>query len=205
MTPDLFVYWLFFSKLPARKGCRINRRKAKNIMIDHNNIILKVATIDNAVEIYSLMQEVYNRLENKSLYVCDNLEFVKAHIAKEGFIVIACHKGNKIVGNFLFRYPDMQADNLGRDIGLDDEKLKKVVHMESVAVLPEYRGNALQSEMLRYGEKLIDQNRYQYFLATVSLDNAASYTTFQKNGYKLIKVKEKYGGLQRGILLKVTH
>lgn len=170
--------------------------------MNKNDIVLKVATKDQADEIYSVMDEVYNRLEDKSLYVCDDLEYVKSHIENEGFAVVACNNTSRIVGSFIFRYPMHSEDNLGRDIGLEEEQLKKVVHMESSVVLPEYRGRGLQLSMLQYGEELIDQSKYKYLMATVSPDNKWSYNSFEKNGYKLTITKEKYNGLMRRIYLK---
>lgn len=198
-----------------KEWCRF--KKKKSVLQMHNpnylivlrgntmkkdDIIFKVATMENADEIHNIMEEVYDRLEDKSLYVCDDMEYVKSHITTAGFAVIACNKNGKIVGSFIFRFPDMQEDNLGRDINLEEDKLSQVVHMESAVVLPEYRGKALQLKMLKYAEELIDKNKYKYFMATVSPENPASYKSFEKNGYKLILTKEKYNGLMRRIYLK---
>lgn len=170
--------------------------------MNKDNIILKIANKEQANEIHNVMEEVYNCLEDKSLYVCDDLESVKEHIENNGFAVIACNSDSKIVASFIARYPMQSEDNLGRDIGLKEEQLEKVVHMESTVVLPEYRGRGLQSSMLQYGEKLIDKSKYKYLMATVSPDNKWSYNSFEKNGYKLMITKEKYGGLMRRIYLK---
>lgn len=167
-----------------------------------NDIVIKLATKENVDEIYSLMQEVYNKLEDKTLYVCDDLEYVKNHIQDKGFTVIACNDKSKIIGSFIFRFPMDSKDNLGRDIGLEKEKLGQVVHMESVVVLSQYRGNGLQQAMLKYGEELIDKAKYKYFMATVSPNNPGSYKSLEKCGYKMILAKEKYNGLERRIYLK---
>lgn len=166
------------------------------------DIVLEIAKMDQADEIYRVMQEVYERMEDKSLYVCDDLEYIKDHIEKNGFGVVACNENSKIVGSFMLRYPGESDDNLGRDIGLQDCRLDEVVHMESVVVLPEYRGRALQLRMLKYAEKMIDRSRYKYFVATVSPDNKWSCDTFERNGYELVVTKEKFGGLLRRIYLK---
>ena len=116
--------------------------------------------------------------------------------------MIACDKYDNLVGSFIFRYPNMSADNLGKDIGLSSEELTKVVHMESVVVLSKYRCRALQSKMLQHAENLIDKNKYRYFVATVAPNNIASIKSFEKNSYKLVREVKKYGGLQRLIYLK---
>ena len=170
--------------------------------MEDNDVVMKVASKEDVKKIYSLMQKVYNELEDKTLFVLDPLEYVKTQLTKEGFGVIACDKEERIVAVFIIRYPDLAEDNLGRDIGLKDGQLKEVVHMESVVVLPEYRGRGLQLKMLQYAEKLIDTKNYKYFMATVSPDNPASYQSFEKNGYKYMVTKEKYHGLVRKIYLK---
>lgn len=164
--------------------------------------MLKIAGEEDAEQISALMKEVYERLEDRSLYVCDGIDYVKRHIRDEGFIVIAGTPDGKPVGSLLVRYPRLQEDNLGRDLGFSEEELPKVVHMESAVVLPEYRGNALQSRMLTYAEEQIDKRKYVHFLATVSPDNPASYKTFEKHGYRCRMTKEKYGGLMRRIYWK---
>ena len=51
---------------------------------------LRSAADSDAEQIHALMRHVYGRLEDKSLYVCDDLAFVKAHIHRRGFAVMAC-------------------------------------------------------------------------------------------------------------------
>lgn len=174
----------------------------KGNKMNRGDIVIKIASKEHVEEIYKVMGEVYDRLENKTLYVCDNLEYVKSHIADEGFAVIACNKNSKIVGSFIFKYPGQSDDNLGRDIGLDDNKLEQVVHMEASVVLPEYKGRGLQLAMLKYAEELIDKSKYKYFMAAVSRDNPLSYRTFEESGYSLEMTKEKSDGLMRSIYLK---
>ena len=170
--------------------------------IGKNDILFCLATPEDAQRIHKNMQRVYDLLEDKSLYVCDDLEYVQNQINGGGFAVAAKNRAGEIVGSFVFRYPGEQTDNLGREIGLQEDDLQRVVHMESAVVLPEYRGRDLQLKMLKYAEEIIDKTYYHYFLATVSPNNPASYRSFEKNGYQLITTKEKYNGLIRRIYCK---
>ena len=167
----------------------------------NNDFTIRVADGTDAQTIYDLMVEVYEQLENKSLYVCDDLEFVKRHISQEGFTVAACSKEDKIVGSLILRIPDAE-DNLGKDIGFSEEECQRVIHVESAVVAPLYRGNALQRRMLQIAETMIDRVKYSYLMATVSPDNPASYKTLESLGYELIVTKEKYDGLMRRIYRK---
>lgn len=76
--------------------------------MERQEIVFKIATLENADQIHDVMEAVYQALEDKSLYVCDDIDYVSSHIVKDGFAVVACKKDCKIVGCFIFRYPDMQ-------------------------------------------------------------------------------------------------
>ena len=168
----------------------------------NSNLKIRKAVCQDAKAIHDIMLRTAESLDDKSLYVCDDYEFVKRHIDQEGFGLVVCNDVEEIVAGFLFRFPGAAEDNLGRDILLSEEELEKVVHMESVVVLPEYRGNHLQEKMLRYAETLIDKTKYKYLLATVSPDNSASCRSFENYGYQVAITKEKYGGLIRRIYKK---
>ena len=43
-------------------------------------IVIRKATISDAEEIYEVMQETLTALEDKSLFVCDDLAYEKKHI-----------------------------------------------------------------------------------------------------------------------------
>ncbi len=173
--------------------------------MDKNSMVeIRPAQVSDVDIIYELMKNVYEQLEDKSIYVCDDREFVAAHIKDEGFTVVACDEydgSEAIAGCLIVRYPG-ESDNLGLDIGLPKEKLNTVVHMESAVVDVKYRGMGIQKKMLEYAQSMIDSKKYHYLMATVSPDNPASYHTLEKCGYRMMAEKEKYGGLIRRIYMK---
>lgn len=180
-------------------------------MLGENNmqkkISFRIAAEADASEIYDVMKQVYEALEDKSLFICDDLNFIQEHISGRGFIVVACEQGGdggseKIVGSLIIRYPMMDEDNLGVELGLETEELLRVAHMESAVVLPQYRGMQLQGRMLAYAEQHLDKPKICYCMATVSPDNPASYRTLEQAGYRIVTTKEKYGGVLRRVYAK---
>lgn len=163
---------------------------------------IRVVREDEAETVYQMMQEVYEQMENKELFATSDLDYIKAHLGAEGFIVAAYDSSGEMAGHFMIRYPRDAEDNLGRDLGLPKEELCKVAHMESAVVLPKYRGNHLQVLMLQYAESIMDKEQYTYLMATVSPDNPASYRSLESNGYQVVMTKEKYGGMLRRIYCK---
>ena len=170
--------------------------------MEKTNFKIRVAKPSDAEKISKNMKLAYSLLEDKTIYVCDDLNYVKTQISNTGFAVVACANNGEIVGSFVCRFPGKDNSNLGKDIGMDEDKQLMVVHMESVVVLPKYRGHHLFLKMLFFAENHIDKNKYKYLMATVSPKNPASYLTFERAGYKLVITKEKYGGLLRNIYLK---
>lgn len=167
-----------------------------------DGVRLALAGEKDAEEIHALMEAVYQGLENKSVFVCDDFAYVKDHIATRGFIVLARNREDKLVGSFMIRFPGLQEDNLGYDIGLGAEELGKVAHLESAVVGEEYRGHFLQGRMLKEAEQVIKARGFRHLLATVSPDNPASYRTLEQSGYRLWGTKVKYQDLVRRIYYK---
>lgn len=160
----------------------------------------------DAEEIYKLMEQVHKQMENPSMYICDDLEFVKRHIEDEGFILIAVadeiDTPSKIVASLIVRYPGQAEDNLGRECHLSSEQLNAVVHMESAVVAKSFRGHGLQRQLMKTAERFVEEEKLIYLMGTVSPDNIASCQNFEKSGYRHIATKEKYGGYMRRIYCK---
>lgn len=199
---------------------------------------LRPATIEDAYEIWSVMNLSCQAMTQKDHFICDDLNYVKDILAGHGFGVAACDFDEKIVGNLLVKYPGVDEENLGYDVFVNSDKknsqntspffdtnilsvtssrsetsskylipltmenLRSVVHMDSASVLPEHRGYHLESRMIAYAETLIDTSKYHYSFATVAPENLASLKSLERNGYQVMIIKEKYGGLMRCVMMK---
>lgn len=85
---------------------------------------------------------------------------------------------------------------------LSGEALHQVAHMDSVAILPEYRGMGLQYRMMQVAEKELKDAGYRYLMCTVHPKNRYSRENILRQSYRVVATKEKYGGYLRDILLK---
>lgn len=164
-------------------------------------ITFRRAQLSESGKLHELMVMVYEAMDDKSMFVCDNEQYIKDHIEEQGFIIVAEDK-DKPVGLAMFRFPGFAEDNLGHDIGLEEADFLKVSHAESALVHPDYRGMHLQARMIEYGINLIDHRKYRYLCATVAPDNVASRKTLEGLGFIAVAKKEKYGGLTRLIMKK---
>lgn len=160
--------------------------------------------------IVSLMETVKAGMINPDWYVTDQRDWIELHLDRHGLIVIAETEEHTLAGYFIADFPFIRleesdpkgSDNLGEELGLSEEELRLTVHMDSAGVHPDYRGHHLQDRMLKAVEEALQKRPELYYLSTIHPDNHSSLNTMLRNGYVIIKTKEKYGGLLRHILYK---
>lgn len=137
-------------------------------------------------------------------FVISSAKRIRWKLENDAFAILACD-GDDVVAFHVFETPSLESDeNLGRDVGLDDSELGCVLHMDSVAVLPPYRGNNLQRRMMRMGEEEGMRRGRTIFLATVDPRNTPSLKSFLSNGYDIALVRESYYApfIPRAVVMK---
>ena len=160
------------------------------------------ATKEDVLELKKVMDEAVAVLLQKDWYVADDSSFLGRHIKEEGY-TLKYVIDNKIVAFLIVRYPMFCDDNLGYYLpNVTDEMLTEVVHIESIAVLPNFRGHKLQKRLLEMAEQIEKEKHTKYLMATVHPDNIYSMRNFNDQGFVCLLETKKYGGLRRNILLK---
>lgn len=151
-----------------------------------------------------IIDTVYKALEDPSWFMPDDADYIRLLMNPEkGCVWKAVEEESKtIAGVFLILFPGEGKENLGNDAGLPEEEKKKVVHVESVAILPEYRGYGLQYRMMRMAEEVAEKEGYRYLLCTVHPENRFSRDNMVKMGFSSVATKEKYGGFLREVMMK---
>lgn len=151
------------------------------------------------MEVADLYREVLSGLERKEFLALD-----PDYIPNTGGILYLCRKkdDHSLAGVFSLAFPGLGEENLGRDIGLADDELSFVAHMDIAAVRACFRGCGIQKMLMQMAEKDASALGYRYLMCTIHPDNAASMKSALSLGYKVILTKEMYGGLVRNILLK---
>lgn len=165
---------------------------------------IRKAGLEDAQAIADVIQEVFLGMEHKEWYVADNADYTKEMLGtKRGLAYKAVEKkSGQLAGVLMVTFPGISEENLGNDVGFSKEQLLKTAHMESAAVLPKYRGNHLQYLLMQRAEKEAAEMGYGYLMCTIHPGNRYSKENAMRQGYQVIKTKEKYGGLLRDILLK---
>ena len=151
-----------------------------------------------------LIQKVWDSLANKEWFAADNAEYTYGILAEGkglGYKAVEAETG-ALAGVFMVTFPGKDEENLGYDIGLPEKELDLVAHMDSAAILPEYRGNHLQYQMMQEAEADLRERGFRYLMCTVHPENSYSRDNVLRQGYEVMATKEKYGGYLRDILMK---
>lgn len=156
----------------------------------------------DAEELFAVMMAVWEQLEDKSLYYADDLAYIKKCIQTEGIVLKVLDLQGKIAAFLLMYIPKDDAEHLGHMCKMKKEQREATVYMDSIAVLPKYRGYGLQQRLLKEGENCEILPEKRYLMATVAPENEHSLHNFLSLGYYIVCETKKYGGLQRFVLLK---
>ena len=75
--------------------------------------------------------------------------------------------------------------------------------MDSVAVLPDYRGQGLQRRLLEEAENWLSRGGDRILLCTIHPENRFSLNNALKQGYEIRKTLEKYGSVRHLLCKKI--
>lgn len=154
--------------------------------------------------IAGIMDIVRENMEQPEWFAADGRSWIESHIREQGFTMVAETKARpaEIAAFFIVAFPEAGENNLGQELQLLENQLLLTAHMDSAAVLPQYRGHHLQGRLLEAAEQELCHYPHQYLFATVHPENHASLNTMLRHDYVIIATKEKYHGRLRHILYK---
>ena len=109
--------------------------------------------------------------------------------------------GDRVAAVFSVLHPGLNAYNYGYDLGMREEEMLQVSHMDTAAVHPDYRGLGLQERMVKMAEQELAQRGRHILLSTVHPDNCFSLNNMLRQGYEIQKRVEKYNS-ERFVLRK---
>lgn len=157
-----------------------------------------------AAGIAAIIQIVWEQMEHQEWFVADDAEYISRLLQPgNGMVWTAAEESNGCLAGILsIATPGAVGENLGWDAGLSEEQLPLAAHLDSVAILPEFRGYGLQQRMMQMAEAELRERGYHYLLCTVHPQNRFSRGNMVRNGFSSVKIAEKYGGLLREIMMK---
>ncbi len=154
-----------------------------------------VRAVPEDVEMLSdIMEAVTAGMEKPEWFISDDLPYITEHIGSIpiekkdlGFILKAVVRENGkeyIAGFFMVDFPGVTERNLGTYLNMTRNEQEQVAHMDSVVILPQYRGHGLQYKLMEAAEKIIrEETDYRILLATVHPDNKYSLRNALAHGF----------------------
>ncbi len=147
------------------------------------------------------LDEIKAGMAHKEWFYLDPPELVRQMMADGTMELWLAMDGERLAGVFDILHPGLQSYNYGYDLDLCREELLQVVHMDTVAVHPAYRGFGLHTKMVHTAEQALSGKGKQILLCTVHPENRYSLNNVLGQGYAIQKRVGKYGS-ERYILRK---
>lgn len=160
---------------------------------------IKVLDITYFDRLFAIQKYIAKKLGKPEAYILlKEKELIE--MLGDGGIVVGVFVNEELYGSCGAYFPGFNGDNLGLDIGMPREELKRVIHLESSNVHPMYRGNALQYKMASLlVNRAKDIRGMRYLLNTVHPENYPSLKTTFALDMVIIKLCLKYKGFWRYI------
>ena len=132
----------------------------------------------------SIIQEVYEAMEEKEWFAADNAEYTYEMLKySNGVGYKAIHQpSGAVAGILLTTFPGDSEGKSGARYWPSGIGALLVAHMDSVAILPEYRGAGLQKRLMQHAEQELTEQGYRYFMCTVHPENRYSRQEYHQTG-----------------------
>jgi ribosomal protein S18 acetylase RimI-like enzyme len=120
-------------------------------------------------------------------------------------LAIGVWKEQALIAYLLAYYPSEHLDNLGRDVDIPREQLDEVAQFWGIAVHTAYRHRSLAFELTKSAMHILTAFGYQSIMATCHPENYYSLRNLLQLGFRIRRLKEKYGGKLRYVLCYNSH
>ena len=121
-------------------------------------------------DLAALQSLVVSTLHEIEIFMPHDEEYL-SRIFQTELSVLGVLAEEKLAVYSIIRYPGMGKDNLGRDLNLAEEDLKKLAHLQAIAVHPHFRGYGLQRKLAAAHLKVLERTGYEHICCTVSPKN----------------------------------
>ena len=165
------------------------------------SLTFRKGTLSDAERFIEFLEEIRDGMSNKEWLYLDPPELVREMIADGTMELWLAVDGDRLAAVFDILYPGLDSCNYGYDLNLTESELLQVVHMDTSAVHPDYRGQGLQGRMVHTAERELVGSGKRILLCTVHPENQFSLNNMLEQGFEIQKRVRKYGS-ERLILRK---
>ncbi len=156
-------------------------------------MVIRKATLEDTEDFLRLVRLVRQGMENRDWFYLDPPEDVRAMMADGSMAFWAAMEEDTMAGVFSILMPGLETYNYGRELNFSQEALLRVVHMDTAAVHPDYRGLGLQRRLMEEAERYAATLGNRILLTTVHPENRYSLENILSLGYTLVRELPMYG------------
>lgn len=165
------------------------------------DFLFRKGTEEDVDTFLRFLDEVKAGMSQKEWLYLDPADTVHSMV-KDGILEFwLAFREEQLAAVFSILFPGLYSYNYGYDLDFSKEALLRVVHMDTAAVHPDFRGHGLQGRMVRMAEQALAGTGKRILLSTVHPENKFSLNNMLKQGYSIRKRVGKYGS-ERLILQK---
>jgi len=165
------------------------------------NFLFLKGTWEDTERYIQFLDEIKAGMPQKDWFYLDPADVVRSMMSDGTMEFWMAFHEEKLAAIFSILFPGLGLYNYGYDLGLSKDALLRVIHMDTAAVHPDYRGFALQKRMAGIIEQELSGKGERILLSTVHPENRFSLNNMLQQGYRIQKRVGKYGS-ERLILRK---
>ncbi|MFJ7469155.1 GNAT family N-acetyltransferase [Peribacillus frigoritolerans] len=169
----------------------------------HKRYEVRKLMLEDLTDVLQVQEQVIHHLTDKGVLQPLSKEEFQFILEGNG-LMIGAFVSDELIAFRALLAPPIDEEHLGRDFGLMESELSKVIYQEISNVLPAYRGNKLQQILAMLIMKELNKQEcpYRYVCCTVAPFNIPSLKDKFAQGMEIAALKEKYGGQLRYIFVK---
>lgn len=152
-----------------------------------------------ARDVFFLQESIIRSLRESEIFKGHDGDYLEElFLLERSAIGVLTNEG--LIAYNLIHIPSDDEDNLGMDLKFSKQELKRVIHLQASAVHPAYRGNALQTRMIKTHLAVIRSLGFEHVCCTVSPKNPVSLRNVLAAGFQIRALKPKFHGWWRFIM-----
>ena len=161
------------------------------------------ASPDDAETIRYIMDQIMLCIQDQTWFVDDSVDYIRRQIeADEGYI-LKYMVGHQMAGYLTIHFPGDEEDHLASFTDLERSEWKRAAYIDSVCVLPEYRGRGIFASLLsRAIREEINNGMHVHLFSTIHPDNNYSRRILEQAGFSPVASVLRYGGLPRLVMYR---
>ena len=162
-------------------------------MLNNMGIIIRKGSVAELERFLAFTHEVKKAMMQTAWFALDPDEELRELTAAGDMGFWLAEAGDRLAAVFSIIRPGLRDWNLGCELGLDEAQLRRVIHMDTAAVHPDFRGRGLQRRMMAEAEKFLPG---RILLCTIHPDNRYSLENALRLGYRIEKRIERYDSVR---------